>query len=219
MIEARQAFERFYQSRHSGRLLTWHPNYGSADVRVQFKARKHELNVSTYALIILLLFESVAEGDRLSWQSIQTSTAISEQELNRTLQSLACAKYKILLKEPRGRDIGKEDEFSFNDGFQCNLARIKIAQIAARVETAVERKETTEKVEEERKNQVEACIVRVMKDRKTMTHNELVNEVIRQLTARFQPTPQLVKRRIESLIDREYLERSESSMNVYNYQA
>ena len=219
MVEAKQAFERFYQSRHSGRLLTWHPNHGSADVRVHFKSRKHELNVSTYALVILLLFENVPEGDKLSWQSIQTSSGISEQELNRTLQSLACAKYKILIKEPKGREVGKEDVFSFNDNFQCNLARIKIAQIAARVESPTERKETNEKVEEERKNQVEACIVRVMKDRKTMTHNELVNEVIRQLTNRFQPSPLLVKRRIESLIDREYLERSETSMNVYNYQA
>lgn len=219
MIEARQAFERYYQSRHSGRLLTWHPNYGNADVKVQFKSRKHEVNVSTYALVVLMLFENVQEGERLTWESIQTSTGISEQELNRTLQSLACAKYKILLKEPKGRDVNKEDTFAFNEGFQCNLARIKIAQVAARVETAIERKETTEKVEEERKNQVEACIVRVMKDRKTMTHNELVNEVIRQVSSRFQPSPLLVKQRIESLIDREYLERSESSMNVYNYQA
>ncbi|UZJ52781.1 hypothetical protein CBS101457_002101 [Exobasidium rhododendri] len=219
MVEARVAFERFYQSRHSGRLLTWHPNHGSADIRVQFKSKRHELNVSTYAMVILLLFEKMDAKERLSWKTIQESTGISDQELNRTLQSLACAKYKILLKEPKGREVGKEDTFAFNEGFQCNLARIKIAQIAARVETSTERKETTEKVEEERKNQVEACIVRVMKDRKTMTHNELVNEVIRQLTIRFQPTPQLVKRRIESLIDREYLERSEASMNVYNYQA
>lgn len=219
MIEARQAFERFYQARHSGRLLTWHPNYGTADVRVQFKARKHELNVSTYGLVVLMLFEHAGEGESMSYSKIQESTGIVDADLGRTLQSLACAKYKILLKSPKGRDISKDDTFTFNDGFQCNLARIKIAQVAARVESASERKETAEKVEEERKNQVEACLVRVMKDRKTMTHNELVNEVIRQLASRFQPSPVLVKRRIESLIDREYLERSESSMNVYHYQA
>lgn len=219
MLEARQAFERFYQARHSGRLLTWHPNYGTADVRVQFKARKHELNVSTYALVVLLLFEDLIEGESLTYEKIKESTGIVDADLARTLQSLACAKYKILVKDPKGREVAKVDRFTFNYGFQCNLARIKIAQIAARVESASERKETTEKVEEERKNQVEACLVRVMKDRKTMTHNELVNEVIRQLASRFQPSPVLVKRRIESLIDREYLERSESSMNVYHYQA
>lgn len=219
MNEARSTFERFYQSRHSGRLLTWHPNYGTADVRVQFRTRKHELNVSTYALVVLLLFEDLADDESLTFIKIQEMTSISDSDLGRTLQSLACAKYKILLKEPKGRDVHKTDKFSFNTNFQCNLARIKIAQVAARVENATERKETTEKIEEERKNQVEACLVRIMKNRKTMSHNELVNEVIRQLSSRFQPSPVLIKRRIESLIDREYLERNDSSMNIYHYQA
>lgn len=57
-----------------------------------------------------------------------------------------------------------------------------------------------------------------MKDRKTMTHNELVNEVVRQLAGRFQPAPALIKKRIESLIDREYLERGEQK-SVYRYLA
>ncbi|PWN43253.1 Cullin-domain-containing protein [Ceraceosorus guamensis] len=219
MVEAREIFTRFYQSRHSGRILTWHPNLGNADVRVQFKSRKHELNVSTYALVVLLLFQDVAEDHAISYQEIAGSTGIPDSELQRTLQSLACAKYKILMKEPKSREISISDKFVFNVGFSCNLARIKINQVAARVESAAERKETTEKVEEERKNQVEACIVRVMKDRKTMPHNELVTEVIRQLSSRFQPSPALLKRRIESLIDREYLERAENAMNVYNYLA
>jgi cullin 3 len=129
MIDARDAFTRFYQSRHSGRILTWHPNLGNADVRVAFRARKHELNVSTYALVVLLLFEDVAEDEPLSYAQILGSTQILEPELQRTLQSLACAKYKILLKEPKGRDIGPNDKFTFNAGFTCSLARIKIAQV------------------------------------------------------------------------------------------
>lgn len=228
MLSARQTYEHFYQSRHSGRVLSWHPNLGSADVRVTFKSRKHELNVSTYALVILLLFEHENESGAeigapatrfLSYSIIKSSTNIPDQDLKRTLQSLACAKYKILLKEPKGRDIGDGDHFSFNDGFTCPLARIKIATVAARVETLQERKETNEKVEEERKNQVEACLVRVMKDRKTMRHNELMNEVVRQLAGRFNPSPALVKKRIESLIDRDYLERNLHEKNVYNYLA
>lgn len=160
MVEARQAFERFYQSRHSGRLLTWHPNLGTADVRVAFKSRKHELNVSTYALIVLLLFEHLGEDENLGYADIRSATNIPDGDLQRTLQSLACAKYKILLKSPKGREVGPEDRFAFNSGFTCPLARIKIAQVAARVESAGERKETTEKVEEERKNQVEVSIDR-----------------------------------------------------------
>ena len=45
------------------------------------------------------------------------------------------------------------------------------------------------------------CIVRVMKNRKTMTHNDLVNEVASQLSSKFQPEPLVIKKRIEHLID------------------
>ena len=43
--------------------------------------------------------------------------------------------------------------------------------------------------------------MRIMKDRKQLTHNTLVNEVTRQLVSRFQPNPVDIKKRIEALID------------------
>jgi cullin 3 len=43
--------------------------------------------------------------------------------------------------------------------------------------------------------------VRIMKDRKHMGHNDLVNEVTRQLASRFQPQPLHIKKRIENLIE------------------
>ena len=58
-------FERFYHSRHSGRRLTWQSNHGTADVKVAFKARKHELNMSTHCLVVLLLFENLDEDETL----------------------------------------------------------------------------------------------------------------------------------------------------------
>lgn len=40
-----------------------------------------------------------------------------------------------------------------------------------------------------------------MKDRKTMTHNALINEVTKQLASRFQPVPLEIKKRVEALIE------------------
>lgn len=40
-----------------------------------------------------------------------------------------------------------------------------------------------------------------MKDRKHMMHNDLVNEVTRQLASRFLPNPLHIKKRIENLIE------------------
>lgn len=68
MVKACKSYEAFYLSRHSGRRLTWQPSLGNADVRVRFKARTHDINVSTFALVILLLFENVSEGEVLSYQ-------------------------------------------------------------------------------------------------------------------------------------------------------
>ncbi|KAK0563416.1 hypothetical protein OC861_004813 [Tilletia horrida] len=225
LMTGRKAFEQYYASRHSGRVLTWCSHQGNADVKVTFKNKKHELNVATYALVVILLFEDTpeeGEGSRLTYEQIADMTQIPPADLKRTLQSLACGKYKILLKEPRGRDINAGDKFTFNVNFSAPLARIKIAQVVGgggKVETSTERKETAEKVEEERKSVTEACIVRIMKNRKALSHNDLVNEVIRQLSSRFVPAPASIKKRIEALIDREYLERSESSRNMYNYVA
>lgn len=73
-------------------------------------------------------------------------------------------------------------------------------------------------VEEDRRHLVEASIVRIMKSRRTAHHNDLIAEVTRQLSVRFVPSPPFIKQRIESLIEREYLERS-SDRRVYKYMA
>jgi cullin 3 len=114
--------------------------------------------------------------------------------------------------------VHPEDSFSFNHEFSSNLQKIKISTVVSKVETGNQRKETRGRVDEERRYQTEACIVRIMKDRKQLTHNTLVNEVTRQLVSRFQPNPVDIKKRIEALIDREYLERSEDRKS-YNYLA
>lgn len=48
---------------------------------------------------------------------------------------------------------------------------------------------------------IQACLVRIMKDRKQISHNDLITEATRQLAGRFLPQPQLLKKRIESLIE------------------
>jgi cullin 1 len=57
-----------------------------------------------------------------------------------------------------------------------------------------------------------------MKARKTLSHQQLVAEVLSQL-AFFKPQPRVIKKRIEALIDREYLERSSENNQQYNYLA
>ena len=59
--------------------------------------------------------------------------------------------------------------------------------------------------------------MRIMKARKVMTHNLLISEVLAQLV--FPSGASDVKKRIESLIEREYLERDADSSSTYKYLA
>ncbi|GJJ75721.1 cullin 3 [Entomortierella parvispora] len=218
-LAATKVFERFYTSRHNGRKLTWHSTMGNVDLRATFNARKHELNVSTMAAVVLLIFNDRPEEEALSYTTIEQETGLPAENVKRTLQSVACGKFKILIKEPKSRDINETDTFRFNAAFSEKLSRIKIQTVASKVETAVELKETHEKVEDSRKHMTEAAIVRVMKNRKSLDHNNLVTEVISQLQGRFSPAPAMIKKRIEALIDREYLERAPGDRTTYNYVA
>ncbi len=49
-----------------------------------------------------------------------------------------------------------------------------------------------------------------------MNHTALIAAVLSELEKLFKPEPRLVKKRIEALIDREYLERGDKD-GVYNY--
>ena len=70
---------------------------------------------------------------------------------------------------------------------------------------------------QDRQYQIDAAVVRVMKTRKSLSHKLLVAEVLQQL--RFPLAASDLKKRIESLIEREYLERDAGSKDLYNYLA
>ena len=68
------------------------------------------------------------------------------------------------------------DSFCVNDDFYSKLFKIRVTNIQAK-ESEPETKETREKVEDDRKHEIEAAIVRIMKSRRQLVHNQLVSEV------------------------------------------
>ena len=174
--KVKRGFEQFYSEKHSGRQLTWLPNMGSADIkavfpRVQqkdgsFRERRHDLNVSTYAMMILLLFNDLGAGSHLTFDEIQAQTNIPHSELVRNLQSLAVApKTRILLKEPMSKDVKATDKFFFNEGFNGTFVKIKVGVVSSgnKVESDRERRETEKKNDDSRGFCIEAAVVRIMK--------------------------------------------------------
>ena len=213
-----EKFKSYYLGTHTGRRLSWQTNMGSADLKATFgKGQKHELNVSTYQMCVLMLFNN---ADSLNYRDIEQATEIPAVDLKRCLQSLACVKGRnVLRKEPMSKDIAEDDAFFFNDKFTSKLYKVKIGTVVAQRESEPENQETRQRVEEDRKPQIEAAIVRIMKARRVLDHNNIVTEVTKQLQSRFLPNPVVIKKRIESLIEREFLERDKEDRKLYRYLA
>lgn len=179
---------------------------------------KYIINVSTYQMCILMLYN---EKDSFTCKELAERTQICDKDLHRALLSLALGKQnqRILIKHPKTKEIEPDHVFTINDAFTSKLHRVKVQAIACRGESEPERKETRSKVDEDRKHEIEAAIVRIMKARKQMAHSNLVAEVTEQLRNRFMPSPVIIKKRIEALIEREYLARTDMDRKTYTYVA
>lgn len=213
LSDLHDTFKQFYVGKHSRRKLTWQYSNASTTVRARFPAADKLLSLSLYQTVVLLLFN---DADELSMEDISSATGLVDTDLHRTLLSLACGKVRVLHKRPKGSTVSKGDMFVWNKGFTHPQVRIKINAIQVK-ESAAEDQQTTERVFMERHFEIDAAIVRILKTRRTLTHANLIAELFAQLRFPFKVGD--LKKRIESLIEREYLERDANSPQTYHYLA
>jgi len=121
-------------------------------------------------------------------------------------------KSKLICME--GERLETKSKLSLNEGFTSKFKRIVVTRMNKK-EKAEESKETEERVMEERKYEIDANIMKIMKGKKTASHTELLEKLRVQLKFQFQPPA--IKKRIEGLIDRDYLKRDENNPDIYIY--
>lgn len=218
---ATNVFKSYYFQKNDGKKLTWLLNLGSAVLKASFPLGRRDLTVSTYQMCILMLFNS---QKNLSLNDIRSHFEnLPESELRRQILSLCTPKLPLLKKSSKTKNISNDDIFCVNEEFQSKYKQIKVPLITLKEpnqqDDAVRSTQIPAEVDEGRKILVDASIVRIMKTRKRLTHSELIAEVTRQLSNRFNAIPQFIKHRIESLIERDYIERDKADPRVYNYLA
>lgn len=103
-----------------------------------------ELIVSLHQTVVLMLFN---DSDSLSFKDIVAATGLEKGEAERTVQSLAMGKVKVLKRKTteKGKDLKDEDDIVFNTDFVSAQRRIKINTIQIK-ETKEEADATTERV-------------------------------------------------------------------------
>jgi len=210
-------FTNFYQERHVGRKLNFRWDKGTAEVVVRFSDKTEKvLVVSTYQMAVLLLFNR-ANGPILTYQDIIDKTGIEDKDLQVAVLSLAHPKSKILLKRPNGPKIEGGHKLRINFKFAHPQKRIIVPMLKTVKQQQKDADETQQQVQVQRRHQVDAAIVRIMKARKQLNHPSLISDVHNQLASRFDAQPSLIKQRIQALIELEYLERDEDDRSLYMY--
>jgi cullin 1 len=213
--QCEQLFQKFYTSQHSGRKLNWLHQLSKGEVKTRYLPSNkagYTFQVSTYQMGVLLQFNSY---ETMNSDEIGIGTQLTEQALKTTILSLV--KAKVLDMEPEeAEEIQKHHKFTLNKNFKSKRTRVQI-NVPLPSQQKEEEESTHQTVEEDRKLQIQAAIVRIMKMRKRLQHGNLMSEVISQLQSRFKPRISVIKKCIDILIEKEYLERVEGQKDMYSY--
>ncbi|PHH67752.1 hypothetical protein CDD80_557 [Ophiocordyceps camponoti-rufipedis] len=204
-------FTRFYKHKHDGRKLTWLWHLCKGEIKTCYcknSKTPYTLQVSIYQMAILLLFN---EKDAHAYDDIVSATELSTEVLDQALAVLLKAKVLLLFGEGGerlgpGERPGPGKTLNLNYEFKSKKIRVNL-NLGGIKETKQEEVETNKTIEEDRKLVLQSAIVRIMKARKKMKHTQLMSETIDQIRSRFVPKVGDIKKCIEILLDKEYLER------------
>jgi cullin 1 len=94
IISTYNRFSQYYQTKHSGRKLTWLWNYSKNELRTNYLNQKYILMTSSYQMAVLLQYN---RNDTLNLEELVAATSISKDILSQVLALLV--KAKILINE------------------------------------------------------------------------------------------------------------------------
>ncbi|KAF7299052.1 CULLIN-2 domain-containing protein [Mycena indigotica] len=199
-------FSKYYQTKHSGRKLTWLWNYSKNELRTNYTNQKYMFTTSAYQMAILMQYN---RNDTLSLAELETATSITKEILSQSLGILV--KAKVLINE-------ETDQYDLNPNFKSKKIRVNLNQ-PIKAEVKADTTDVLKTVDEDRKYVIQATIVRIMKARKTMKNQPLIQEVISQVTQRFSPKIPDIKKAIDQLLEKEYIERVDGTRDTFAYVA
>ncbi|KAL4428944.1 hypothetical protein ABPG74_011140 [Tetrahymena malaccensis] len=211
-------FTHQYNSTYNKRKIHWLLNEGSAEIsfisnNLTNFGGKYILRTTSYQMLILI---KMNEKESFIVKDLMEQTGINRCSFDSNLKQLV--KLKILNCSDSDK-LTEYSKISVNTQFYSSKKNILCQHHASAVEDQnISSIQTT--VEQERTSIIKAYLVKIMKIRKVMLHNDLLQEcveLIKKCSRTFEPCISHIKNCIENLIEQEYIKRTEKDFKKYEY--
>ncbi|EFX65405.1 hypothetical protein DAPPUDRAFT_333213 [Daphnia pulex] len=199
-----ELFEHYYPEELKGRQITWLYNLSEGDVQLNYLNKQYTITMGTFQIAILLEFQKT---DSKTCGELMGITKLNPAQFQNTIQSLVNS--KLLAVAAGKQDYSQPSTvISLNTDFWSSRSKF-------RLETIPETEATTSFIIKDRKEYLQAVIVRIMKSKKNLHQNVLIQEVLSISKSRFDASVELIQECIKTLIGKKYLE--ETSTNEYSF--
>ena len=204
-------FTTFYVKEHNDRRLIWLHNMSRGELVTHCFESKHTFLASTYQIAVLMQFNMNLV---YTVRQLQSITMIPLDILIKVVKQLL--KVKLLKFEDKTVKVTVDTKLNLFLDFKNTKLRLNI-DVPLNLETKKEQEQTNKSVDNSRRLIIEATTVRIMKTRMTLQHNLLIAQICKQTNSLFKADIPMIKRTIESLIDREYIERGKEDRKMLYY--
>uniref|UniRef100_A0A7S1TDK0 Cullin family profile domain-containing protein n=1 Tax=Compsopogon caeruleus TaxID=31354 RepID=A0A7S1TDK0_9RHOD len=219
---AMKEFSDYYVLKHEARMLEWFFPYFQITIDEHLaKERPVTLVANLYQAAVLLLF-NIKNCWPLS-EMVQHSK-LTQDELGPHLDFLTemgflCRTQTSLedLYEISDRDRSRASEILFHGKLLLAAAYWRKVRLESERNGWQVEDVTRRSVADDRRAQLQAALVRILKSQREMSHTGLVEAVIRSVTRWFRPSPKDIELALDTLIEREYIARSPNNRHYYFY--
>nr|CAD7401976.1 unnamed protein product [Timema cristinae] len=168
-------------------------DYGSSELKLNYLKRPYQITMQTFQMAILLLFET---SNTLGYSDVQELLQLNSEQFSKHVASLIESKLITASTET----LSSDTVLSLNLSYSNKRTKFRITAALQR-ESPQEVEQTLSSVDEDRKLYLQAAIV------------------LSQSKVKFAPSISMIKKCIEALIDKQYIERTPNSSDEYSYVA
>lgn len=226
LLTIQKVYEDFYLQDPSNlnKRLEWNYQLGTMEIRYSCRltasgdqpeaTKEYSLVCKPYQFFVLSQFEN--PQTKHSGRQIQEILGLKESRPVEAILESLLAPPRVLAQVSKESQGGSPLDalYHLNPEFRPKLRKTVLKE--ASLQGSVGRGKS--QVDSERVTAIQSCIVRVMKSNKLMEYQELV-KTVEKLMLKFSPSTKAIRREIDDLIKKEYLERDGENFNRLKYLA